>query len=215
MRSGQRSLTVTVTTTEGVALRILIIGAGGHVGQAAATALDGHDIVAASRTGSPAVDVTDPASIERLFAEVGEVDAVVAAVGSVPFAPLADLDRDDYASAFRGKVLSQLDVVRIGTPFVRDGGSFTLTSGILAREPIATGAAASLANGALESFVIGAAPQMPRGIRLNVVSPSVLEDAPSYHSSFPGFIPVSSERVGRAYAMSVLGVQSGRVVPVD
>lgn len=196
-------------------MKILIIGAGGHVGQAAAAALEGHEIIAASRSGSPAVDVTDPDSIERLFDDVGQVDAVVAAVGSVPFAPLTSLSREQYESAFRGKVLSQLDIVRIGTPFVRDGGSFTLTSGILAREPIATGAAASLANGALESFVIGAAPEMPRSIRLNVVSPSVLEDSPSYHSSFPGFIPVSSHRVGQAFAKSVLGVQTGQILPVD
>ncbi|MEU4015298.1 short chain dehydrogenase [Microbacterium sp. NPDC028030] len=196
-------------------MKILIIGASGHVGRAAVSALGGHEIVAASRSGQPSVDVTDPRSIERLFDQVGEVDAVVAAVGSVPFAPLADLDRDDYEAALRGKVLSQLDIVRIGTRFVRDGGSFTLTSGILAREPIATGAAASLANGALEAFVLGAAPELPRGIRINAVSPSVLEDAPSYHSSFPGFVPVSSSRVGMAYAKSVLGVQTGEVLPVD
>ncbi|QNA93285.1 MULTISPECIES: short chain dehydrogenase [unclassified Microbacterium] len=196
-------------------MKILIIGASGHVGRAAASALDGHEIVAASRNGQPSVDVTDPRSIERLFEQVGDVDAVVAAVGSVPFAPLSELGRDDYEAALRGKVLSQLDVVRIGTRFVRDGGSFTLTSGILAREPIATGAAASLANGALEAFVLGAAPELPRGIRINAVSPSVLEDAPSYHSSFPGFVPVSSYRVGMAYAKSVLGVQTGEVLPVD
>lgn len=196
-------------------MRILIIGASGHVGRAAASALDGHEIVAASRSGQPSVDVTDPHSIERLFEGVGEVDAVIAAVGSVPFAPLSELGRDDYEAALRGKVLSQLDIVRIGTRFVRDGGSFTLTSGILAREPIATGAAASLANGALEAFVLGAAPELPRGIRINAVSPSVLEDAPSYHSSFPGFVPVSSYRVGMAYAKSVLGVQTGEVLPVD
>lgn len=196
-------------------MKILIIGASGHVGRAAASALDGHEIIAASRSGQPSVDVTDPHSIERLFEGVGEVDAVIAAVGSVPFAPLSELGRDDYEAALRGKVLSQLDIVRIGTRFVRDGGSFTLTSGILAREPIATGAAASLANGALEAFVLGAAPELPRGIRINAVSPSVLEDAPSYHSSFPGFVPVSSYRVGMAYAKSVLGVQTGEVLPVD
>lgn len=196
-------------------MKILIIGASGHVGQAAAAALEEHEIIGASRSGQPSVDATDPASIERLFAEVGEVDAVIAAVGSVPFAPLDALGREQYESAFRGKVLSQLDIVRIGTPFVRDGGSITLTSGILAREPIATGAAASLANGALESFVIGAAPGMPRGVRLNAVSPSVLEEAPAYHPSFPGFIPVSSHRVGQAFAKSVLGGQSGLIVAVD
>lgn len=196
-------------------MRILIIGAGGHVGRTAVEALQGHEIIAASRSGEPSVDVADPASVERLFQAVGPVDAVIAALGGVPFRPLSDLDRSDYESAFRGKVLTQVDVVRLGTPFVRDGGSFTLTTGILAREAIATGAAASLANGALESFVLAAATELPRGIRINAVSPSVLEDAPSYHSSFPGFVPVSSHRVGQAYAKSVLGVQTGQVFAVD
>lgn len=196
-------------------MRILVIGAGGQVGRTAVDALSSHEIIAASRSSEPSVDVTDPASVERLFAEVGQVDAVIVAVGEVPFRPLDELSRGDYESAFRGKVLSQLDVVRIGTPYVRDGGSITLTSGILAREPIATGAAASFANGAVESFVLAAATELPRGIRINAVSPSVLEDAPSYHSSFPGFVPVSSHRVGQAYAKSVLGVQTGQVLRVD
>ncbi|ALX67426.1 short chain dehydrogenase [Microbacterium sp. XT11] len=196
-------------------MKILIIGGSGHVGRAAAEAFDGHEVVAASRRTQPSVDASDPASVAALFDAVGPVDAVIAAVGSVPFAPLSDLARDDYESAFRDKVLAQVDVVRLGTPFVRDGGSFTLTSGILAREPIATGAAASLVNGALESFVMAAATELPRGIRINVVSPSVLEDAPSYHSAFPGFIPVSSHRVGQAYAKSVLGVLNGQVLRVD
>lgn len=196
-------------------MKVLVIGATGQVGRTAVDALQGHEIVSASRSGEPSVDVTDSASVERLFASVGQVDAVIVAVGEVPFRPLGELGRADYESAFRGKVLSQLDVVRIGTPYVRDGGSITLTSGILSREPIATGAAASLVNGAVESFVLAAATELPRGIRINAVSPSVLEDAPSYHSSFPGFVPVSSHRVGQAYVKSVLGVQTGQVFPVD
>ena len=188
-------------------MKVLIIGATGQVGRTAVDALAGHEVVSVSRGSEPSVDVTDSASIERLFASVGQVDAVIVAVGEVPFRPLGELGRADYESAFRGKVLSQLDVVRIGTPYVRDGGSITLTSGILAREPIATGA--------VESFVLAASTELPRSIRINAVSPSVLEDAPSYHSSFPGFVPVSSHRVGQAFAKSVLGVQTGQVFPVD
>ena len=65
------------------------------------------------------------------------------------------------------------------------------------------------------AIVLGAAAELPRAIRINAVSPSALEDAPSYHSSFPGFVPVSSYRVGMAYAKSVLGVQTGQIFPVD
>lgn len=197
-------------------MRILLIGASGHIGQAAHAALgERHEVVAVSRSTSPYVDTTDEASIEALFADVGEVDAVIVAVGSVPFKPLDALTRDDYRAAFLGKVLSQLDVVRIGTPFLRDGGSFTLTTGILAREAIATGAAASMANGALESFVIGAAVELPRGIRINAVSPTVLEDAPGYHDSFPGFAPVASDVVGLAFVKAVEGVATGRIIALD
>lgn len=172
-------------------------------------------MIAVSRSTAPAVDTTDEASIEALFAEVGEVDAVIVAVGSVPFKPVEELTRDDYRAAFLGKVLSQLDVVRIGTPFVRDGGSFTLTTGILAREPIATGAAASMANGAVESFVIGAAPELPRGIRINAISPTVLAEATGYHDAFPGFAPVASDVVGLAFVRAVEGVGTGRVLALD
>jgi NAD(P)-dependent dehydrogenase (short-subunit alcohol dehydrogenase family) len=197
-------------------MRILLIGASGHVGRAAQDALsERHEVIAVSRSTAPAVDTTDEASVEALFAEVGEVDAVIVAVGSVPFKPVEELTRDDYRAAFLGKVLSQLDVVRIGTPFVRDGGSFTLTTGILAREPIATGAAASMANGAVESFVIGAAPELPRGIRINAVSPTVLAEATGYHDAFPGFPPVASDVVGLAFVRAVEGVGTGRVLALD
>ncbi|WP_102194599.1 short chain dehydrogenase [Microbacterium aurantiacum] len=197
-------------------MKILLIGASGHVGVGASRALETrHTVIPAGRSTSPGVDVTDAASIAALFEAVGQIDAVVVAVGSVPFKPLAELGADDYRQAFAGKVLSQIDVVRIGTPYVSNGGSFTLTTGILAREPIATGAAASMANGALESFVLAAATELPRGIRINAVSPTVLEEATGYHDAFPGFIPVSAATVGQAFAKSVEGVQTGRVFRLD
>lgn len=112
-------------------------------------------------------------------------------------------------------MLSQLNLVRIGLPFVRDGGSFTLTTGILAREPLPAGSAAAMANGAVESFVISAAGEMPRGIRLNAVSPTVLESATGYHEAFAGFEQVSDARLGQAFVRSVEGITTGRVYMLD
>jgi NAD(P)-dependent dehydrogenase (short-subunit alcohol dehydrogenase family) len=195
---------------------VLVIGANGHVGSAAVDALRSrHEVIGVARTTEPAVDATDPGSIERLFADIGQVDAVISAIGSVPFRPLAELSRDDYRAGFAGKVLSQLDVVRIGTRYLSDGGSFTLTTGILAREPIATGAAAAMANGAIEAFVMAAAAELPRGIRINAVSPTVLEEAEGYHDAFPGFVPVRGDVVGQAFRKSVEGIQTGRVFEVE
>ncbi|KKI16268.1 short-chain dehydrogenase [Leucobacter sp. Ag1] len=197
-------------------MRILIVGASGHVGSAAAAALrEKHEVVGVSRSTEPGVDLSDAASIERLFAELGEFDAVVSAYGSAPFKPAPDLTPEDLTAAFEGKVLSQLNLVRIGLAHVRDGGSFTLTTGILAREAVPTGAAAAMANGAVESFVISAAGELPRGIRLNAVSPTVLASAPGYFDAFPGFEPVSDERVGQAFVRSVEGISNGRIYALN
>ena len=194
-------------------MKVLVIGATGLVGGAAADALEayGDEVLRASQSSELAVDLTDPASISALFAQVGTVDAVVSAVGSVPFKPLPELTGEDYLSAYRGKVAAQVDVVRLGTPYLTDGGSITLTTGILAREPIRTGAAAALANGAVESFVISAAVELPRGLRLNAVSPTVLTEATGYHAVFPGFAPVPAAEVGLAFVKAVHGVQTGQV----
>jgi NAD(P)-dependent dehydrogenase (short-subunit alcohol dehydrogenase family) len=197
-------------------MKALVIGATGSIGGVVADALAarGHDVIRASRSGDEAVDVNDAASIGALFERVGTVDAVVVAVGSVPFKPLAELTRDDYVAAFTGKTLAQIEVVRQALPHLADGGSITLTSGVLAREPIATGAAAAMANGALESFVITAAAEAPRGIRINAISPDVLANSPGYHSSFPGHRPVTDEEVATASVRSVEGVITGRILAV-
>lgn len=197
-------------------MKALVIGATGSIGAVVAATLDarGHEVIRASRSGEAAVDVTDPASVAALFAQVTDIDAVVVAVGSVPFKPLAELGREDYLAGFTGKTLAQIEVVRQALEHINDGGSITVTSGVLAREPIATGAAAAMANGALESFVITAAAEAPRGIRINAVSPDVLANSPGYHASFPGHRPVTDDEVGTAYVLAVEGIITGRVLPV-
>lgn len=197
-------------------MRILIVGATGNVGSAAAAALEHeHEVIEVSRSTSPAVDMLDPTSIARLYEQLGKFDAVISTFGSAPFKSTIELSAEDYLAAFNGKVMSQLNLVRIGLDYVNDGGSFTLTTGILAREPIPTGAAAAMANGAVESFVMSAAGEMPRGIRINAVSPTVLESAVEFHSAFPGFEPVSSESVGLAFVRSVEGIATGRIYRLD
>jgi NAD(P)-dependent dehydrogenase (short-subunit alcohol dehydrogenase family) len=99
---------------------------------------------------------------------------------------------------------------------VTDGGSFTLTSGILSRDPIRQGSNAAATDGALDAFVIGAAIEMPRGIRINAVSPGLLADAAQkYDGYFPGHMPVTSERVGFAFSKSVEGAINGQIICVD
>ncbi|MBP2407292.1 short chain dehydrogenase [Brachybacterium fresconis] len=197
-------------------MKVLVIGATGNIGRVAASALEeqGHEVVRASRSSDPSVDLADTASIAALFASLDALDAVVVAAGEVPFKPVTELTREDYADAFAVKTLGQLDVVRHAFEHLRDGGSVTLTSGVLSREPIATASAAAAANGAIESFVTTAATEAPRGIRLNVVSPDVLENSPHHHATFPGHRPVSDAEVARAFVRAVDGVGTGRTISV-
>ena len=196
-------------------MKILIVGASGLLGSGAVTALsDENEIIQASRSGKISVDLTDPNSIAAMYEQVGKVDAVIAATGKVPFKSITELTLEDYRSGIVDKVLGQIELVRRGIEFVNDGGSFTLTTGILARAAIPTGTVASVANGALESFVMAAAIEMPRGIRINVVSPSVLVEATGYHSYFPGFEQVTLKAVGKAYAKSVNGKKTGHTYEI-
>ena len=197
-------------------MKILVIGSTGNIGKVVATTLSerGHEVVAASRSARVSVDIASGESIAAMFAAVGTVDGIVVASGAVPFKPLTELGREDYMAGFLSKTLGQIEVVRQGIGHVTPGGSITLTSGVIAREPIATGAAAAMANGALESFVITAAAEAPHGIRINAVSPNVLANSPHFHPTFPGQRPVSDEEVGRSYVLAVEGIVTGRVIAI-
>lgn len=197
-------------------MKILLVGAGGHVGGVAKAELDsrGHDVISASRSTDPSVDTSDPASIASLLKAVGRVDAIVVAVGSAAFKPLTELTREDFNEAFTSKTLGQIEFVTQGIEYLNDGGSITVTTGVLSREPVPTASAAAMANGAVESFVISAAPELPRGIRLNAVSPNVLENSPHFHDAFAGITPVTDQQVGTAFVRSVEGNVTGRVIAV-
>jgi NAD(P)-dependent dehydrogenase (short-subunit alcohol dehydrogenase family) len=193
-------------------MRILLVGATGTLGTAVHQELVArkHDVVTVSRSGGDLqYDVTDPAQVADLYKTVGQVDAVASAAGSTPFRPLRELTAEDYQAAVTSKVLSQVALVREGLTYVT--GSFTLITGVLAREPIVTGAAASLANGALEAFVRAAAIEIAP-LRINAISPTVFtESLDVYGDFFPGMKPVPLADVAQAYVRSIEGGQTGQI----
>jgi hypothetical protein len=139
------------------------------------------------------------------------LEAVVCAAGSVVFKPLDAMTADDFELGLRNKLMGQVNLVLLGRDNLADGGSFTLTTGVVSEAPIASGASASLVNGALDAFVRGAAIELPRGLRINSVSPTVLTEAlPTYGPYFRGFKPVPAADVALAYSRSVEGRQSGQ-----
>jgi NAD(P)-dependent dehydrogenase (short-subunit alcohol dehydrogenase family) len=199
-------------------MRILIVGAGGDVGKAALRALKGrHEIITAGRkSGDISVDLTDSASIEPMFRKSGSLDAVVATAGHSHFGPLSAMTEKDFRKGLDDKLMGQINLVLIGLKQIADAGSFTLTTGVLDRDPVRGGANAAAVNGAISAFVRSAALEMPRGIRINAVSPALLEDSVArFAGVFPGHIPVSSARAGQAYVKSVEGALTGQIIIAD
>lgn len=193
-------------------MKILVIGASGLIGKGVADELaKKHEVIRASRNGDVQVDVNNPNSIKEMYDKVGKLDAVAFAAGKVPFKPLSELTRDDFVTGLTDKAIGQIDLVLKGINYLSDGGSFTLMSGVLAREAILTGSVASAANGAIESFVMAASVELPRGIRINSISPNVLVESPGYHDYFPGFEQVQLADVVRLYVKSIEGPQTGQV----
>jgi NAD(P)-dependent dehydrogenase (short-subunit alcohol dehydrogenase family) len=198
-------------------MKIIVVGATGDIGTAICAELGArHDLIRVGRTsGDILADIGDRGSIRAMYAKAGKVDAVVSATGSVHFGPLTEFTPDQFMLGLSNKVMGQITLVLEGFAHVTDGGSFTLTSGVLDRDPIRMGAGAAVANGALGGFAVAAAIEMPRGQRINVVSPGLLQaSVPRYGSWFPGHEPVSSQSVGRAYAKSVEGAGTGKVIIV-
>jgi NAD(P)-dependent dehydrogenase (short-subunit alcohol dehydrogenase family) len=194
-------------------MRILVVGATGTIGRAVVAALSqDHEVVPVSFHRTPiTVDLADPASIRAMYGKVGKVGAVVSAAGLAKFAPLPQLGDAEFQFCLANKLMGQVNLVRLGFEHVADGGSFTLTSGILARLPMPGSAAISLVNAGLEGFARAAALEAPRGIRVNVVSPPWVRETLQAMGMDPTpGLPAAA--VARAYVQSVEGGQTGTVL---
>jgi NAD(P)-dependent dehydrogenase (short-subunit alcohol dehydrogenase family) len=195
-------------------MKVVIIGATGTIGKAVAAALGGkNEIVALSRsTGENRVDITNKASLEKAFAAIGKVDAIVCAAGGAVFKPFAALSDADFEKCLHDKLMGQVNVVRVGSQYVRPDGSITITSGVLAQEPMPGAAAISLVNAGLEGFGRAAALELANDkIRVNVVSPPwVTETLVALKMDPANGLPAA--KVAKAYAHSVEGDATGQTI---
>ncbi len=198
--------------------KILLIGASGTIGQAVLANLSArHEVITVGRTsGTHRADFSQQGSVAALFKAVGKVDAIVSTAGNLHFGPLAEMTPEQFNLGLQDKLLGQVQLALLGQHYLNDGGSITLTSGIVGIEPIRNGANATAVNSAIDGFVAAAAIELPRGLRINAVSPTILtESVGSYGPFFPGFETVPAARAALAYQRSVEGGQTGRVYRVQ
>jgi len=194
-------------------MRIVVIGATGTIGSAVVAALSSrHDIVAVgNKSGAIRVDLASTESIDRMFAAVGAFDALVCAAGRAAFGQLDELKDADFQLGISNKLMGQVNLVRSGQKQMRDNGSFTLTSGVLSREPMKGSASISMVNAGLEGFVRAAALELPRGIRINVVSPPWVTETLIARKMDPS-IGLPAATVAQAYLAGVEGAATGQML---
>jgi len=192
-------------------MKVIVIGATGTIGSAVAAALEGrHEVVRASRRGIPAVDIADPDSLSALFRSVGDADAVVCCAASARMASLVSAPDAAFTQGLQGKLLGQVALLRRALHHLRDGGSVTLTSGTFAR-PTPDAAFGALVNAGIEAFARAAAIDLPRGLRVNCVSPGWVRET-LLAMGLDGADGTPAAIVARAYVEAVEGVMTGRVV---
>ena len=198
-------------------MQILIIGGDGTIG----TTLVSHfaakyKVIKAGRnSGDVSVDISDSSSIKEMFEEVGRVDAIICAAGEAKWAMFDQLSEDDFYIGFRSKLMGQVNLVRIGKDYLNEGGSITLTTGILADDPVQMTTSAAMVNGAIHSFVKAVVLDLRERIRVNVVSCGLVEDAvEKYKDYFPGHHPISMNKMLRGYIRSVEGKGTGEIIRI-
>jgi NAD(P)-dependent dehydrogenase (short-subunit alcohol dehydrogenase family) len=191
-------------------MKIMIIGATGTIGTAVSNILaDGNDIVRVGyRDGDFRVDLGSKASIVALYDAVGPVDAVISTAGLADFGPFASLDDAAFDLALSNKLMGQINLIRIGVNKLNKNGSITLTSGILARQPMPGSSVISMANGALDAFVKAAALEVSNGIRVNTVAPAFVKETMEMMGMDP--TPgLSAADTAKAYKQAVEGDANG------
>lgn len=198
-------------------MKILIIGGHGTIGKkVSAYFQEKQEVIIGGRTnGDVKVDIADSQSIQALFEGLGKVDAIVCIAGEAKWAPFEELSEEDYYVGLKSKLMGQVNLVRIGKNYLTDHGSITLSTGILADDPVIKTASAAMVNGGIHSFVQAVDLEMERGIRLNVVSLGMVEDAyEKYKDYFPGHNPVPMNKAINAYVRSVEGKGRGEVIRI-
>jgi len=198
-------------------MKILIIGGNGTIGKTVSERLSqDHEVMIAGRSsGDVKVDIASSESIQKMYEAVGSIDAVINIAGDAKWDTFENLSEEDYYIGIKSKMMGQVNLVRLGIPYLNDGGSVTLTTGILADEPVDMTTSAAMVNGAIQSFTKAVALEMKNGIRVNVVSADLVEDAyEKYKDYFPGNTPVPMHKVVDGYIKCLLGRINGEVIRI-
>ncbi|MBT3383183.1 MAG: short chain dehydrogenase [Prolixibacteraceae bacterium] len=198
-------------------MKILVVGGNGTIGKTVVNRLkEKHEIIVAGRkSGDIQVDISDIDSIKNMYKETDKLDAVVCCAGAAKWAAFNEMTEDDFYIGIKSKMMGQVNLVRIGKDYLNDGGSITLTTGILAEDPVYMTTNAAMVNGSIHGFVTAVSQELKNGLRINVVAPGLVEDsAEKYADFFPGHSPVSMQKVANGFVRSIEGKRTGEIIRI-
>ncbi len=171
--------------------RVLVVGGSSGLGRAAAAAFAaaGARVTIASRSRAKldaaarsigaavtmaVLDVTDDAAVEAFFARQDDEpwDHVVVTAAQAPSGPARALPLADAYQAMHSKFWGAYRVALVAR--IRDGGSLTLVSGVLAIRPRGTSVLQGAINAALDALARGLALELAP-VRVNSVSPGMID----------------------------------------
>ena len=196
-------------------MKILVIGGNGTIGKPVVSHFMETDevIIAGLNSGDIKLDIADTGSIKEALEQTGKVDAIVCIAGEAKWDDFQNLSAQDYYIGIKSKLMGQVNLVRIGQDYTNDNGSITLSTGILADDPVIKTTSAAMVNGAIHSFVQAVALELKGFPRVNAVSLGMVEDAyEKYKGYFPGHNPVPITKVVKAYERSVKGQGNGEII---
>ncbi|MET7672932.1 SDR family oxidoreductase [Micromonospora luteifusca] len=200
--------------------RVVVLGGTSGIGLATATraAREGAQVAVASSnqrsvdralatlpagTQGYAANLTDPGDVARLFQRLGAFDHLVYTAGE-PLALMSvdALDLSAARTAFDLRYFGSLSAVNTALPYLRPGGSITLTTGTANHRPSAGWSVAASITGAIDALVRALAVELAP-LRVNAVSAGVIRS--------PLWDPLPHETREQMYAQLGESLPLGRV----
>ena len=134
----------------------------------------------ASNVTAVAGDVSKPADLDRLFAQIlrekGRLDIVFANAGVAKFAPLGTITEEFYDSIFDVNVKGLLFTVQKALPLMPEGGSIIVNASVVASKGLPANSVYSATKAAVRSFARTWTTDLKsRRIRVNAVSPGSID----------------------------------------
>ena len=191
-------------------MKTLVVGPNGTIGKEVVNLLKekGYEVIGASRSTSPGIDITNPSNIESFYSNLGEVDAIICVAGDASFSSLDKVTDEGIQLSVNSKLLGQVNLVRKGLSHLRPGGVFIITGGILAYSPMPQTSLIAMVNAGLEGFARAVALELTEGRRIVVVHPTWVAETAAKIGMDPAPWPDAKE-TATAYLEAIEGTNNG------